>query len=507
MSTATRKKPQTEQGQLSIDAERLIIATNRGPVEYFKTKEGQIKSRRGSGGVVTALTSTVSKVNSTWVALAMTEGDREALKSAKDGVMPSPIRDIDVRLRYVSVPKTTYRKHYDMMSNRVLWFTQHYLLEQGADVFPFKQMQDIWNKGYYQVNKAIADAVNTEIASQDSKALVMLHDYHLYLVSGMIREQHPSVAMQQFIHIPWPEHRYWASSLPTEMTKDIFRGLLGNDILGFQTRGDAHNFLDGVRAFIEDAEVDLEQRHVIFNDHQTFVRDYPISISVADERRLVQSNAGKRAAEKIKPLLNKYTLMRVDRIEPTKNIVQGFLAYETLLEQHPELHGQTAFLAFLIPSRQSLPLYREYHDETMKVIEEINKKYGSKDWEPIHTFVQNDRTTALAALQFYDVLLVNSLIDGMNLVAKEGSAVNINDGVLVLSRSSGAFQQLENASIAISPAGRNETAEALYKALMLPREERKQLAERARHEVETDDLRTWITQQINDVNDLLKTRN
>ncbi|GHO83803.1 alpha,alpha-trehalose-phosphate synthase (UDP-forming) [Dictyobacter formicarum] len=507
MSTATRKKPQTGQDQLSIEADRLIIATNRGPVEYFKTKEGQIKSRRGSGGVVTALTSTVSKVNSTWVALAMTEGDREALKSAEDGVMPSPIRDIDVRLRYVTVPKTTYRKHYDMMSNRVLWFTQHYLLEQGEDVFPFEKMQDIWNKGYYQVNKAIADAVGAEITSQESKALVMLHDYHLYLASGMIRQQHPSVAMQQFIHIPWPEHRYWASSLPTEITKDIFRGLLGNDILGFQTRGDAHNFLEGVHAFVDDAEVDLEQRRVIFNDHQTFVRDYPISISVSDERRLVRSNAGKHAAEKIKPLLNKYTLMRVDRIEPTKNIVQGFLAYETLLEQHPELHGQTTFLAFLIPSRQSLPLYREYHNETMKVIEEINKKYGTKDWEPIHTFVQNDRTTALAALQFYDVLLVNSVIDGMNLVAKEGAAVNTNDGVLVLSRTSGAFQQLENASIAISPASRNETADALYKALMLPREERKLLAERARHEVETDDLRTWMTQQINDVNDLLHIHN
>ncbi|GCE22584.1 alpha,alpha-trehalose-phosphate synthase (UDP-forming) [Dictyobacter kobayashii] len=506
MSTAIRKKSQTPSGQLSIDADRLIIATNRGPVEYYKTKEGQIKSRRGSGGVVTALTSTVSQVNSTWVALAMTEGDREALKTAEEGVMPSPIRDIDVRLRYVTVPKSMYRKHYDMMSNRVLWFTQHYLLEQAEDVFAFDKMQDFWNNGYYEVNKAIADAVNAEIASKDSKALVMLHDYHLYLVSGMIRAQHPSVAMQQFIHIPWPEHRYWASSLPTEMTKDIHRGLLGNDILGFQTRGDAHNFLDGVRAFFEDAQVDLDQRYVILDGHQTFVRDYPISISVADERRLVHSNAGKRAAEKIKPLLNKYTLMRVDRIEPTKNIVQGFLAYETLLEQHPELHGQTTFLAFLIPSRQSLPLYRKYQDETMKVVEDINKKYGRKDWQPIHTFVQNDRTTALAALQFYDVLLVNSLIDGMNLVAKEGAAVNTTDGVLILSRTSGAFQQLENASIAISPAGRNETADAIYKALMLPEAERKQLAERARHEVETNDLRTWMTQQIDDINDLLKTR-
>ncbi|GCE30506.1 trehalose-6-phosphate synthase [Dictyobacter alpinus] len=506
MPTATKKNPQHEKNQLSIDADRLIIATNRGPVEYFKTKEGTVKSRRGSGGVVTALTSTVSAVNATWVALAMTEGDREALKDAEDGVMPSPIRDINVRLRYVTVPKATYRKHYDMMSNRVLWFTQHYLLDQANGVFTSQQMQDAWEKGYYKVNQAIADAVSAEIESKDSKALVMLHDYHLYLASAMIRKRHPSVAMQQFIHIPWPENRYWASSLPTEMTKEIHQGLLGNDILGFQTRGDAQNFLNGVRAFFEDAEVDMDERFVVFEGHKTFVRDYPISISVSDERHLLQGVAGKRATENIKPFLNKYTLMRVDRIEPTKNIVQGFQAYDTLLEQHPDLHGQITFLAFLVPSRQSLPLYRKYQDETMKAIEDINSKYGRKDWTPIHSFIQNDRIAALAALQFYNVLLVNSLIDGMNLVAKEGAAVNTTDGVLVLSRTSGAFQQLENAAIAISPSNSNETAEALYQALTLPASERKRLAESARQEVEHNDLSTWIAQQIDDVNNLLKTR-
>ncbi|GER91058.1 trehalose-6-phosphate synthase [Dictyobacter vulcani] len=506
MPTATKKRPKNPENQLSIDADRLIIATNRGPVEYFKTKEGHLKSRRGSGGVVTALTSTVSKVNATWVALAMTEGDREALKDAEDGVMPSPIRDIPMRLRYVTVPKATYRKHYDMMSNRVLWFTQHYLLDQADGAFTSHQMQDAWDKGYHKVNQAIAEAVCAEIESKDSKALVMLHDYHLYLASSMIRKRHPSVTIQQFIHIPWPENRYWASSLPTEMTREIHEGLLGNDILGFQTRGDAQNFLNGVRAFFEDAKVDMDERFVVLNGHKTFVRDYPISISVSEERRQLQSAAGKRAIDKIKPFLNRYTIIRVDRIEPTKNIVQGFQAYDTLLENHPDLQGQVTFLAFLVPSRQSLPLYRRYQDDTLKAIEDINKKYGRKDWTPIHSFVQNDRIAALAALQFYDVLLVNSLIDGMNLVAKEGAAVNTTDGILVLSRTSGAFQQLENAALSISPSNSDETAEALYQALMLPASERKNLAERARQEVEHNDLRTWITQQIDDVNNLLKTR-
>ena len=133
------------------------------------------------------------------------------------------------------------------------------------------------------------------------------------------------------------------------------------------------------------------------------------------------------------------------------------------MEQHPELHQKVTFLAFLVPSRQSLSLYRKYQDQTVKIIEEVNEKYQTPDWTPIHAFVQNDRVVALTALQCYDALLVNPIIDGMNLVAKEGPVVNKTNGVLVLSRSSGAFQQLAEVCIPISPADHLETAEALYK--------------------------------------------
>ncbi len=356
-----------------------------------------------------------------------------------------------------------------------------------------------------QVNQKIADAVSMEIERGEGNALVMLHDYHLYLVASKIRERHPQTTIQHFIHIPWPEVRYWNSSLPTSITQAIFSGLLGNDIIGFQTRNDAQNFLDGVSDFFSDATVDRDERVIDYQGHRTLVRDYPISISVSEERNSVQSSGGKRAAERVKPLLRTYNLMRVDRIEPTKNIVQGFKAYETLLEQHPELREQITFLAFLVPSRQTLPLYRSYQNEVLNIIEHINQKYGSHGWKPVQSFVQNDRTMALAALQFYNVLLVNSLIDGMNLVAKEGPAVNQVDGVLVLSRTSGAFQQLGAASLPISPADSLETAEALYKALTLSSEERKRLAQMARQEVERNDLATWIRQQLDDINTLLMT--
>jgi trehalose 6-phosphate synthase len=233
------------------------------------------------------------------------------------------------------------------------------------------------------------------------------------------------------------------------------------------------------------------------------VCDYPISISVSDERRTVHSLAGRRAAERIRPHLKELNIMRVDRIEPTKNIVLGIQAYNLLLENHPELHGKVTFLAFLVPSRETLSIYRKYKDEILKLVEEINQKYGKRDWTPIQPFVQNDRTLALAALQYYDALLVNPLIDGMNLVAKEGPIVNKNNGVLLLSRTSGAFQQMEQGCLPLSPRSPEETAEKLYQALTLSKEERGELAKRAREEVEQNDLQAWIQQQVHDINQLM----
>ena len=183
--------------------------------------------------------------------------------------------------------------------------------------------------------------------------------------------------------------------------------------------------------------------------------------------------------------------------------MRGFQAYAQMLDEHPELLGKVNFLAFLVPSRQTLPEYRRYSADVMKIIEEINAKYGTDKWTPITAFCENDRTQALSAMQFYDVLLVNPIIDGMNLVAKEGPVVNSRNGVLVLSRTVGAFQQLGKACIPTSPTDVMETKEALYKALTLPSEERIAKAKLARQIVERYDLNTWLRRQISDVNELL----
>lgn len=487
-----------------IHASRLIIATNRGPVEFYLTQDKALKYRRGAGGMVTALIDAGNQMDVTWVAMAMTEGDRMAIKEAQQegGLLKSPLRGQDMQLRYVAVPKTAYRKHYEKISNQILWFLQHYLYNPTEDLSTNRRIQDAWQTGYAVANRAVAEAVCAEIEREDTVPVVMLHDYHLYLAPAIIRKRHPSVVMQQFVHIPWPDVRCW-HFLPSNITQDIYSGLVGNDIIGFQTERDARNFLEGARTLLDGAVVDFEEGAIWWQGHRTQVRAYPISISVLEERRVVQSTAGKRAAEKIRPLLAEKTIMRVDRIEPTKNILRGFQAYDQMLEEYPELLGKVTFLAFLVPSRQSLPVYQRYTADVMKIIEETNQKYATKDWSPIHAFCDNDRTRALAAMQYYDVLLVNPIIDGMNLVAKEGPVVNQTNGVLVLSRTAGAFQQLGKASIPTSPTDVAETSKALYKALTLSSEERRIKAVQARQNVERYDLNVWLTRQMRDINELL----
>ena len=485
-------------------AHRLIIASHRGPVEYQLSQERTLKPQRGVGGVVTALIDAGNYMDKTWVAMAMTEGDRLAIKKARQhgGLLPSPLPGQTIHLHYVAIPQSAYRKHYKQISNQLLWFFQHYLYDPTQDAAFTGQVQDAWVNGYCVANKAIADAVCEEIDREATPPVVMLHDYHFYLAPGIIRQRRPSVIMQQFIHIPWPDARYWLF-LPSNIVQAIYRGLVGNDIVGFQTERDAWNFLEGARTLLEGAVVDFEAGAVWWRDRRTQVRTYPISISVTEERRMVTSAAGKRAAENIRPLLREYTIMRVDRIEPTKNIIRGFHAYDLMLEAHPELHGRVTFLAFLVPSRQTLAIYRRYRARVLRVIDQINWKYGTEDWTPIHAFCGNDRTRALAAMQWYDVLLVNPIMDGMNLVAKEGPVVNQSNGVLVLSRTAGAFQELARGAIPTSPTDIVETAEGLYRGLTMSQEERRQKATLARLGVESNDLNVWLTRQLRDLEALV----
>ena len=191
--------------------------------------------------------------------------------------------------------------------------------------------------------------------------------------------------------------------------------------------------------------------------------------------------------------------MRVDRVDPSKNIVAGFRAFGLLLERHPELIGQAKFLAFLVPSRTGIPEYRRCTGEVFAAIRDINSRYQQEDWRPIELFYENNYLQALAGMSLYDVLLVNPLADGMNLVSKEGPIVNEHDGVLVLSRGAGSHGELAEGAVSVDPLDIEGTAEGLASALSMPEAERRARAEQLRQTIERNDLSVWLRSQLEDL--------
>ena len=477
---------------------RLILLSNRGPVEHRLTRDGQLQARRGAGGVVTALASLTRYVEFSWVASAMGDADRRAAEAANGGSIPSPLRGQQLSLRYVVAPEGAYHKYYNIFCNPVLWFLQHYMWSSPYTPNIDEAIHDAWTNGYLPVNRSFADAVAAEARDHESPPYVMIHDYHLYMAPLYIREAVPDATVSHFVHIPWPSSAYWLL-LPKHMRTSICRAMCNSDIVGFQTARDVRGFLETCEEFIPEAEVDHATQTIGVNAHRTHIRAYPISIDPNQLRRTANSPRVRDYEERLQPLCLEKTIVRVDRLEPSKNIVRGFRAYQLLLGRHPELHGKVTFLAFLVPSRTGISQYQRYADEVEDQVQAINSTFGTKEWRPIHAFYEENYAQAIAALKLYDVLLVNSVIDGMNLVAKEGPVVNARGGVLVLSEAVGAHDQLEKGVLSVGPADIEGTMQALYDAVTMSGEEREERASLLREAVEREDLTHWLTTQIADL--------
>jgi trehalose 6-phosphate synthase len=508
---------------------RLIIASNRGPIEHTLDKQNKLKTKRGAGGMVTALLPAARYAppgSFTWIAVAMTDADRMVAENQEaawnDGnhafiqgsaasanghrrPRKSDTQEREPSMRYVLVPPEVYERHYERISNRILWFLHHYLWNTAEEPTFTTQTYKEWEQGYKQTNEAIAEAVCEEIQRDSSPALVMFQDYHLYLAPGVVREclrrdhREDNVILQHFIHIPWPAVRYW-QLLPHPMLYSIYQSLLANDIIGFQTSWDLSNFLTAVSELFPEAQVrrDKQGGHISWQGHATLARAYPISIDTQEVREEAERGARRYQAE-IRRKLGEPTIVRVDRAEPTKNIVRGFQAFERVLQRRPDLVGKIKFLAFLVPSREGLPIYRRYQREIRKIIQRINDNYERDGWKPIEAFFENNRARAMEAMRHYDVLLVNAVIDGMNLVAKEGPTVNQQDGVVILSETTGAARQLSEKCLTVVPTDVEETTEALIRALEMPAAERRQRAEWLRESIERASLAEWLKEQFADV--------
>jgi trehalose 6-phosphate synthase len=300
------------------------------------------------------------------------------------------------------------------------------------------------------------------------------------------------------VHIPWPTPQYW-HMIPDYITRRICESLCATDLLGFQTLGDVRCFLDTVDEFVPDVTVDRNNFTVVRNGHTTEVKVYPISINVEEVQRIANSPRALDYEAKLVADTGEITIVRIDRAEPNKNVIRGFRAYELMLNRYPEFKGKVKFLAFLVPSRTHIRQYQRYMDEIQQVIQQINTSLGTPEWQPIVPFIENNYTQAIAGMKLYDVLLVNTIIEGMNLVAKEGPVVNSNNGVLVLSHSSGVYQQLSDGAISVSPTDLEGTMEALHQAIVMPAEDRKQRAEQLYAAVCREDITQWLHQQMQDI--------
>jgi trehalose 6-phosphate synthase len=359
-------------------------------------------------------------------------------------------------------------------------------------------VHDAWANGYVPVNEAFANSVVEEARGLDKPPIVIGHDYHLYLMPGMVRRQLPEAFIQHYVHIPWPTPVCW-HMVPEYIIRSICESLCATDILGFQTNQDRNCFLDTVEEFVPGAVVDRTAGAVDLDGRRSMVKVYPISINVEEVQHIANSPRALDYEARLAGEAGEITIVRIDRAEPNKNIVRGFRAYELLLDRYPELRGRVKFLAFLVPSRTHIRQYQRYMEEINQLVAKINDTFGTEDWQPITTYMENNYTQAIAGMKLYDVLLVNTLMEGMNLVAKEGPVVNTRDGVLVLSETSGAFEQLAEGVLPVSPTDVEGTMEALYQAINMDPEERKRRASLLADSVNRQDINDWICRQLKDL--------
>jgi trehalose 6-phosphate synthase len=484
--------------EIARDAARLlgqfspIILSNRAPVE--PVLDGGFVP--GAGGLVKALTSLATAVRASWVAAARTDTEREL--ATDGGAISSETADgSGFPIFFAPTDADAYQLHYAVISNPMLWFAHHYLWNITTEPVVDRETYRAWFDGYCEVNASVAERAIAVARGLPHRPLFLTQDYQLYLAPERIRADLPEAVMQHFVHVPWPEPRYF-KVLPAAMREPIFRGLLANDIVGLQTSLDVNNFL---RCCVEllGLRVVESESVVLYGGRLVWVRAYPVSIDVNALKQLAASPRVEEIRAEVDTWRPEKLIVRVDRTDPAKNLVRGFLAYERMLEDHPEYHGRVAMWAFLQPSRQDVGTYRDYVDAVRTAVDRINSRFGSSSWQPTRLELGEDIDKALAAYSSYDVLLVNPILDGMNLVAKEGPIVNQRSGVLILSESAGAHEELGAHALSVNPFDVELTALTIHRALEMPQLERDERSNAINQIVATNDVARWIRYQLEDI--------
>lgn len=475
----------------------IVVASNRGPVTFERTEEGDLDARRGAGGLVTALLGALQRVDGIWVAAGISDEDREVARGPDRGRRTLQATGAEYRVRMLDIPPDRYDGYYNRISNGVLWFANHYLWDTVRQPLFGEETEQAWND-YVAVNRTFAEALAEEAERSSTPPAFLVQDYHLALVPRFLRELRPDASIAHFSHTSMAGLTYMRI-LPERMRQELVLGMLGADVLGFHSQMWAENFLTAARS-VPGVRADLNRSRLTFEGRSVLARIHPISV---DAQALREAAAAPEVRE-LRHELNRWRgdarlILRVDRLELTKNIVRGFQAYELFLRSNPDWQRRVRFLALLSPSRMDLPEYRTYGEECIAEAERVNRELGDEDWQPIDVRVTDDFPGVVAAYGLYDVLLVNPIFDGMNLVAMEGPLLNRRGGVLVLSRNAGAYWRLGKHAVAVNPFDLRETAGAIADALEMSQDERAGRARRLSRLVLANPPERWVRSQLEDL--------
>jgi trehalose 6-phosphate synthase len=504
----------------------VLVASNRGPVSYSVTGGtgqaggsggGSLSAKRGGGGLVSGLSAIATQGASppqagqgtegtggsgggaVWVCAALGDGDREAVRRYGGKLDPADTGGHSVRM--LDIPADTFADAYNGIANSVLWFVHHMLYQTPLEPSFGAEFERQW-ASYEEYNAAFADALAEEAAHG---ATVLVQDYHLTLVPGLLRDRRPDLRIGHFSHTPWAPPDYYRM-LPDAVAGQVLRGVLGADRAAFLTRRWARGFADCcvelLGASVTEDEATGELRvacdgrttrlgvHGLGADPE-FLRERAGRDDVEDRIAMLREEIGDD--EDGRP---RRAIVRVDRTELSKNIVRGLHAYERLLADRPEWHGRVVHLALAYPSRQDLAVYRDYMSEVSRVADAINSAYGTESWTPVVLFLKDDFARSLAAYRLADVALVNPIRDGMNLVAKEVPVVSDDGCALVLSREAGAYEELGEDAFTVNPYDIADTARALHEALTMDHGRRAERTKRLAAAATATPPTRWFLDQL-----------
>ena len=476
-------------------AGRVLIASNRGPVSFILGDDGKLTSRRGGGGLVAGLSAIAGGAEVLWVCAALNDADRAAARAAPDGRLDVSLSadgagplgpesgagpgGPESMVRMLDIPAPVFDRAYNGVANSTLWFIHHMLYDTPNRPLFGLAFRREW-ESFRVYNTAFADALAEGAGPAVAPAAgpgtrAMVQDYHLTLAPRMLAERRPDLAIAHFSHTPWAPPEYFAL-LPDDVAREVLEGILGADHAGFHAQRWADAFLDCCEAVLG-AQVDRVARIVRHAGHTTTVGVHPLGVDAPQLRaRAGGDDVQAHVTALTEAAGGRKLIVRIDRTELSKNIVRGLAAYRELLITWPQWRGQVVHLAFAYPSRHDLPEYREYTASVQRMAREIVDEFGTEDWAPLVLQVNDDYPRSLAAYRLADVLLVNPVRDGMNLVAKEAPLLSERGCAVVLSREAGAAVELGEGALLVNPYDVSATAQALHEALSMTAAERSRRA-------------------------------